>query len=78
MNLVENSDYEISNSASFVNYYDFSSSSSTNLAIPQYLFEVFISENPTITTIHAIDEANRRENLETFESVQDFYTDLET
>jgi len=75
---IDNSDYNLSNSSSFVGYKDYSSSSVNNFVIPIFPINIIIDKNPTLTTIHAIKEAENKETLVNYNTVKDFFNDLET
>ena len=66
------------NSSSFVGYTDYTNSSISGFVVPFYhIREITIPKNPNLITLNAILEAEQKENLQSFETIEDFFDDLE-
>ena len=74
----ENTDYDVYNSSTFVGYADYTSSSLTNYCLPISPVNIGFQKNPTIITLKAMEEANKKEELKYFSTVEDFFEDLES
>ena len=74
----DNTDYNVNNSSSFVGYTDYTTSSLISYFLPILSADIVFQKNPTITTLKAMEEANKKNELKDFSSVGDFFEDLES
>ena len=78
MSIYDNTEYDVNSSSSFVGYIDYTSSSLTTYFLPVLYANIVFQKNPNITTLKAMEEANKKNELKDFNSVEDFFEDLES
>jgi hypothetical protein len=75
MSLYDKTKYDV-NSSSFVGYIDYTSSSLTTYVLPVLHANIVFQKNPNITTLKAMEEAKKKNQLKNYSSVEEFFEDL--